>query len=248
MDVKLMIDARHLIPEGKRAASFPARNHPHPSTSRLAPSPGRQQIDTLMAAETPASFLRLFIAIPVPPSVRAEIGRAQSRLQRETRPGTVRWAPLDQFHITLKFLGDVSAENLAALQEILRPICASFAQLDLSARGIGFFPHTNQPRVIWAGAGDRQDHLSELHRQIDKATQPLAPTERPEKFTGHITLGRFKPGGHGGIPRLITAVSPLRDRHFGEWQASEVHLVQSQLASVRAEHLLLAAHPFRNGP
>ena len=201
-----------------------------------------------MAADTSASFVRLFIAIPVPPAVRAEIGRTQTRLQRESPPGTVRWAPLDQFHITLKFLGDVSSEHLAALQEILRPICARFAPLDLSARGIGFFPHANQPRVIWAGAADRQDRLQELHRQIDEATQPLAPTERPEKFTGHITLGRFKPGGHGGIPRLLAAVSTLRDRDFGNWQAGEVHLVQSQLTSVRAEHLLLAAYPFRNDP
>jgi 2'-5' RNA ligase len=243
-----MNDARHLIPEGKRAASFPARNHHPLFTSGLASNPGGQHIDSPMADETPASFVRLFIAIPVPPEVRGEIGRIQSRLQRETPPGTVRWAQLDQFHITLKFLGDVSSEHLAALQEILRPICASFAPMDLSARGIGFFPPTSRPRVIWAGVGDCQDHLPVLHRQIDEATRLFAPTERPEKFTGHITLGRFKPGGHGGIPRLLAAAATLRDRHFGDWQASEVQLIQSQLTSVRAEHLVLAVCPFRSDP
>ncbi len=219
---------------------------PAPGTiSKLADWRPEQHIGRHVAAENPTPFLRLFIAIPLPADVRQEIGRLQARLRRETPPGTVRWSPKDQFHITLKFLGDVPAEQLAALQQALAPICAAGRPLELSAHGIGFFPHASQPRVIWAGAGDHHHRLPELHRQIDEATRRFAPAERPEKFASHITLGRFKPGGHGGIPRLLEAAAALHDRHFGDWQASEVQLVQSQLTSVRAEHSVLAAFPFQ---
>jgi 2'-5' RNA ligase len=187
--------------------------------------------------------MRLFIAIAVPPVVRQEIGRVQYRLQRVAPPGTVRWAPPDQFHITLKFLGDVPAQHLAALEQSLAPVCAACQPLQISARGINFFPNAIRPRVIWTGADDIQKQLPELHRQIDGASRWLAPAERPEKFTGHITLGRLKPGGHGGIPRLLEAAAVFRNRWFGDWQAAEVQLVRSQLTATRAEHSAIAVFP-----
>ena len=196
-----------------------------------------------MATENPAPFLRLFLALAVPPEVRREIGRAQARLQRNSPPGTIRWAPLDQFHITLKFLGDVPAEHVTALQTSLGPVCAACPALQLSAEGIGFFPNARKPRVIWAGARDTGGRLGDLHGRIEEALRWLAPNELPEKFAGHITLGRLKPGGHAGIPKLIELARNLRERHFGEWRADQVELVRSELTPVRAEHTAMAAFP-----
>ena len=85
-----------------------------------------------------------------------------------------------------------------------------------------------------------QGQLSELHRQIDDALRWLAPAERPEKFTGHITLGRFKPGHHAAIPKLLELAAGLRDLHFGDWQAEAVEIVRSELTSTGAEHAVVA--------
>ncbi len=196
-----------------------------------------------VTADQPAPFLRLFLALAVPPAVREEIGRAQGRLQRHSPPGAIRWTRSDQFHVTLKFLGDVPAEQVAALEQCVAPICTARPALPLSARGIGFFPGTHQPRVIWAGAGDGRGQLSALHRQIDEALRWLAPAERPGKFTGHITLGRFKPGRHAAIPKLLELAAGYRDQHFGDWRAEAVELVRSELTSTGAEHTVMAAFP-----
>jgi 2'-5' RNA ligase len=190
-----------------------------------------------------SGFLRLFIAIAVPPEVRQEIGRAQGRLQRNAPRGAVRWARPEQFHITLKFLGDVPAEQVAALEKSTADVCADFPALALSAHGIGFFPSPKNPRVIWAGASDGGGRLSELHRQLDEALRWLAPAERAEKFTGHITLGRFKPGHHAAIPKLVELAADLRGRQFGDWQAREVEIVRSELRSDGAEHVTMATFP-----
>lgn len=198
-----------------------------------------------MASEAVPAFFRLFIAIPVPPEVRQEIGRAQGRLRRAAPPGTVRWTPADQFHVTLKFLGDVPVAQVAALQQAVAEVCGRQPALSLSARGIGFFPGVHKPRVVWAGADDGGGRLAELHRQLDAALYWLAPAEL--KFTGHITLGRFKPGRPLAVAPLLKVAAGYHARHFGDWLAREVEIVQSELTSLRAEHTPIAGFPLK-GP
>lgn len=193
-----------------------------------------------MTTDHPAAFLRLFIAIAVPPDVRQEIGRAQGQLRRSAPPGAIRWTRPEQFHVTLKFLGDVPSTQAAPLEAAVARVCAGVNVLRLSAHGVGFFPSAQKPRVVWAGVGDAGGRLAELHRRVDEAVRPFAPAERLERFTGHITLGRFKPGHHAGIPNLLERATVLQPRHFGDWLAGEVEIVRSDLTSAGATHTPLA--------
>jgi len=188
----------------------------------------------------PAPFLRLFVAITVPLEVRQEIGRALERLRRNSPPSAVRWARADQFHITLKFLGDIPAEQVAQVEQSVAAVCAGLSPIHISAKDVGFFPNRHKPRVIWVGAHDDGGRLVELHRQLDDALRWLTPAERIEKFTGHITLGRFKPGHHAAIPKLLEQAAHFANRDFGAWQAEEVELVRSKLTAIRAEHFTQA--------
>jgi hypothetical protein len=104
-----------------------------------------------MPDEPHAEFLRLFIALPVPAEVRAEIARAQVQLKCCLPPGVVRWVRAEQFHLTLKFLGDIHPTQLDALKKSVAEACAGLLPPALSAKGVGFFPHAQKPRVIWAG-------------------------------------------------------------------------------------------------
>jgi 2'-5' RNA ligase len=195
-----------------------------------------------MASDNPSpAFLRLFIAIAVPPDVQKEIGRAQGQLRRNSPPGAIRWTRPEQFHVTLKYLGDVPAGQVAALEKSAVEVCARFSALRLSANGIGFFPGAQRPRVIWAGVDEPGGQLAELHRQLDEVMQPFAPAEKPERFAGHITLGRFKPGWHAAIPKLQERATRLRQRHFGDWLAGEVEIVRSELTAAGAMHTPLVS-------
>ena len=191
---------------------------------------------------TPA-FLRLFLALAVPPDVRAKIGRAQGQLQRHAPPGAIRWARPEQFHVTLKFLGDVPAASVEALEKSAGETCAKFPPLQMSARGIGFFPNERRPRVIWASADEAAGRLAELYRQMEEALRWLAPADKPERFSGHITLGRFKPGRHGALEKLMKRAGMLRPLYFGDWQAGEVEIVRSELTSTGATHTTMATFP-----
>jgi 2'-5' RNA ligase len=196
-----------------------------------------------VASDHLSPFLRLFIAIAIPLEVRKEIGRAQGQLRRSSPPDAIRWTRPEQFHITLKFLGDVPAKQVEALKVSVSTVCAGFPALKLSAHGIGFFPSAHKPRVIWAGAEDDGGQLADLHRRMDQAVQPFAPTEVTDRFIGHITLGRFKPGHHAAIPKLLERATVLRRRHFGDWLAVEVQIVRSELTSTGAMHTPFASYP-----
>jgi 2'-5' RNA ligase len=191
---------------------------------------------------TPA-FLRLFIALAIPRNVQQEIGRVQSQLQRSSPRGAIRWTRPEQFHVTLKFLGDVPATQVEALKVSVSRVCAGLPAIQLSAHGIGFFPNIQRPRVVWAGAGDDEGQLAELHRQLDEAARPFAPAEKPERFTGHVTLGRFKPGHPAAIEKLLARAEIHRQRRFGDWEAGQVDIFRSELTSVGAMHSLLASFP-----
>lgn len=189
-----------------------------------------------MAAVDSPGFWRLFIALAVPSEVRKEIARAQEQLRRCAPPGAIRWTFAEQFHLTLKFLGDVTPDEAMALRAPLAKICDALPPARLFARGLGFFPHTRQPRVIWAGVNDAIGWLTELHQQIELAMRPYAPAENPEKFSAHITLGRVKPGRHGSLKLVWDRAWQLRDRAFGTWLAEEVVVYRSLLTSERAVH------------
>jgi len=115
--------------------------------------------------------------------------------------------------------------------------------MNLTAKGIGFFPNERKPRVLWGGANDGRGDLSELHRQLDSALEWLAPIERPGKFSAHITLGRFKPGHHGPMTKLMERVEHFRTRDFGAWPVEAIEIVRSELTSTGAEHSVMRTFP-----
>src|SRR5436853_393662 len=98
---------------------------------------------------------RLFIAMTVPDAVKAEIEKAQAEL-RAALPGVVRWTKRGQFHLTLRFLGNVPADRVELLTRAVRDVCAGFAALRLRAERIGCFPDLRFPRVIWAWVHDEK--------------------------------------------------------------------------------------------
>ena len=145
-----------------------------------------------MAEDSSTKKLRLFVAIPVPDAVREEMLRVQHELQPLAPRGVVRWTKPEQFHLTLRFLGDVSSDRVAGLQESVRAVCSGVPALHLRAQGVGFFPNARSPRVIWIGITDGENRLVDLQRKIEAAVQPFTAEQGGERFAGHVTLGRFK--------------------------------------------------------
>jgi 2'-5' RNA ligase len=187
----------------------------------------------------------LFIAIPIPEPVRDEIIRVQQELQPLVPRTVARWAKSDQFHLTLRFLGDVPADGAEDLKLSVGAVCRNVRPLSLRAEGVGFFPNPRSPRVIWAGINDGAARLLDLQRQIETAVDPFSPEPGEKNFTGHVTLGRLKNPRPADIRDLAAWAQSLEKRLFGEWTAHEIEIIRSELSPAGARYTSLAA--FRLG-
>ncbi len=125
---------------------------------------------------------RLFVSLELPPSVAQSLASLNPRL-----PG-VRWLTAEQFHLTLAFLGNVTAEAEERLRVELRAI--RFARFFLPLNGIGTFPAKGRPKVVWLGVGHGHPHLFQLHKRVTDAALAagIEPDLRP--WHPHFTLAR----------------------------------------------------------
>jgi RNA 2',3'-cyclic 3'-phosphodiesterase len=106
------------------------------------------------------SVVRAFIAIELPALAQETIDKQTARLQQTLGRDLVRWTPTHNIHITLKFLGDVAAAHIGFLKQMLTRELANHAGFDLQIGGLGSFPNSKRPRVLWLGLQEPRLHFS----------------------------------------------------------------------------------------
>ena len=200
-----------------------------------------------MADDSSTEKLRLFIAIPIPEPVRDEIIRVQQELQPLVPRNVARWTRPDQFHLTLRFLGDVPVAGLEKLKESVNTVCRTAQPLQLRAEGVGFFPNPRSPRVIWVGIDDREGRLGDLQKQIETVAGQFSSEPGEKNFTGHVTLGRLKNPRPADTRDLATRAQSLEKRLFGDWTALEIEIIRSELSPAGVRHTSLAAFQLGTG-
>ena len=152
----------------------------------------------------------------------------------------VKWARVENMHITLKFLGETDSSKLPAVQTALSAIRSS-QPVTLEFRGLGFFPNEKRAKVFWAGM-ETSSNLPTLAAEIDQAMHKLGFPLEDRPFTPHLTLARFQPPGLP--PRLSAAAQEFASREFGSLIAREFHLIESKLTPAGAEYTTLQSFPF----
>jgi 2'-5' RNA ligase len=180
---------------------------------------------------------RLFVAVAVPLQIRETIERGQAALRRELPGDLARWTKPEQFHLTLRFLGNVHAARVPELESKLREVCRPFSPMTLEAAGVGFFPEKRLPRVLWVGLQEQTQQISNLFHAIQEATRPFSSEPVEHDFHAHITLARIKRIKRREAEQLKQAAADLSGRVFGEWSAREVRLMRSQLSVAGAQHM-----------
>jgi 2'-5' RNA ligase len=183
---------------------------------------------------------RVFIALSLPEAIKDEIEKAQGELRRALPGDDVRWTKREQFHLTLRFLGNVSVNRTEALIRSVQEACKNYPAMRLCAERIGFFPHMRSPCVIWARVHDREEFLPKLQSAIQWAVRDFTTEAAEEKFTGHVTLGRAKNIRRPHAEILAKLAGGMNEKFFGEWTATEIEIIRSQLSSDGARHATLA--------
>lgn len=133
--------------------------------------------------------MRTFIAIPLPESIIEHTFDIRNKLDILTTD--VKWVEKENYHITLKFLGETNRDIINNIYVYLDMITKDMPIIKLKTSQISFFPNYKRPRVIWLGVDGELDKANNLGERIDYfLTEEGYAEERKRDF--HITLGRIK--------------------------------------------------------
>lgn len=175
---------------------------------------------------------RLFLSVNLPADVRKELARFQRKLVDLIKGNLV---PEEQMHITMKFLGNVTDEQV----EQLKTICAdaiSAPSFTAEVKGIGVFPSDDYIRVLWVGVGAGASSLASIRAALDARLDPLGFGDDKD-FHAHITLARVKKVIHRDALRQL--IKNNKETDFGKFRVEKVNLMQSELSREGAKHIKL---------
>lgn len=143
-------------------------------------------------------MLRLFAGLSIPDHI------AQQLLLLQTNLPKARWRPRENFHITLKFYGEVEHDTAVRLHEALSAI--RFEQFQVSLKGAGWFGG-KKPQSVWVGVAPSEP-LNTLHLACSKAARIAGLSLEQQRYTPHVTLAycRTTP-----IDPVVKWITPLTD-------------------------------------
>ena len=184
--------------------------------------------------------IRAFLAIEPPEDILQAMSRLQEKLKREIS-GRISWTKPQGQHLTLKFFGDISTEDVNNICTALQTRIALGSSLNLKIEKLGVFPDARRPRVLWCGFAGDVEKLSVLQKQMDSDFTGIGFLKEDRPFRAHLTLGRIKE------PHGLTGVSEAMVKYHafvtGEFTCKELVLFQSKLSPQGAVYTKLAEFP-----
>jgi 2'-5' RNA ligase len=181
-------------------------------------------------------IIRAFIAIELPEIIQQAIIKQTARLRQNISGELIRWTPVKNIHLTLKFLGDVPANHLDFVKQSLTQTAKTSMPFDLQVGSLGSFPNAKQPRVLWVGV-HAPPALNTLQQNIDIAMDRLGYKKEDRLFSPHLTLGRVRPGiAPADSVKIRDALQSIQLGNIGTASVNSVHLIKSDLNPTGPEY------------
>ena len=155
--------------------------------------------------------MRLFVALDMPWSVREQL----AALSGVGIPGA-RWVPPENYHLTLRFIGDIPGHVARDVDGALLAIRARGFALTLT--GMGTFAKGGISNALWVGV-ERTPSLDHLRNKIETALQRCGLEPERRKFQPHVTLARLDNPAEGKVAAFVQAhnlfrTEPIPVEHF----------------------------------
>jgi 2'-5' RNA ligase len=168
--------------------------------------------------------MRLFTGIALAPGVQGNL----ARVLNELRPlASLNWSPVENLHITSKFIGAWPEERLPELQRALEGMSPRGC-FEVTIARFGYFPNPHHPRTLFAGVQsasiEGKPALAEVAKQLDDTLAPLGVAREDRAYSPHLTLARIQ---HENIRALREHIAKMTNFDFGTFQVSEFHLYVS---------------------
>jgi RNA 2',3'-cyclic 3'-phosphodiesterase len=207
----------------------------HPSSLILHPSSLIPHPSSLIPHLSP---WRVFCAIEFPTAVslRASAHIKQLRVQFPDSPAS--WNRDGNFHLTVKFIGEIPKTNVARLS-LAAERAANLSSFNLIVAGAGSFPSKGPPKVLWLGIDDASGQLDRLHAHLAEECAREGFGKEERAFHPHLTIARLRRHAEArelanlhkelGFPAIVVPVS-------------ELLVIRSELGSEGSKYTTISRH------
>ena len=162
----------------------------------------------------------MFVALAPPDDAKDELaGALQSAYEQHPH---LRWNRIEDWHITLAFLGELPVTAVPILRPVLAQLAASRPPLRLGLNGGGHFDE----RLLWSGIEGELEGLHLLADEVGTLVRASGVAFQGRTLRPHLTLARARRGQQAGI---LSAAAGLADFVGRPWQAERLHLVGSNI-------------------
>ena len=179
--------------------------------------------------------MRCFVAVNIEDSLKKEIGSAISGLT--SGRWDVKWVPVENLHITLKFLGDAADDAVQEIKDHLAAISERHGPFEVKLHGVGVFPDRRRPRVVWIDLPN-PDKLKTLQEEVEHSLVSIGFDKEDRSFSPHLTIGRIR--ALGDRDAFIGTIETLRDRDFGNIGVNKISFMKSDLKPTGAQYSIVA--------
>jgi len=164
--------------------------------------------------------MRLFTAIDIPAEVQRNLHGLLDRLRPTAK---IAWSTVEKLHVTTKFIGEWPEHRLEEMKGTLQKVCSPGA-IEITVRGLGWFPDARSPRVFWAGV-ESGPELAMLAHATGSAVEKIGVPVEERKYSPHLTLARIRE--RVPLNALRSAVEALPSVDFGSFHVPSVYLYLS---------------------
>lgn len=188
---------------------------------------------------TESPLIRSFFAVKINPQAKKILTNIQNQLKQSG--ADVKWVNPNQFHFTLKFLGENTPDRTHLAAQTVHPIFKTTQSFTTFIDCIGSFPSPERPQIIWVGLNDADQHLQNISANIEKSLEAVGFPRETRTFQPHLTLGRVKSGKQ--IGKLRDCLFKLKIVEKIIIEVNEVIHYQSTLTPSGPIYTILQTYP-----
>lgn len=182
---------------------------------------------------------RIFCAVELPDSVRAELKEHIRQLREAVPDVTASWTRVENIHLTLKFFGNVGIDRIAKISPAVERAIKKFPPFLIGIGKTGVFPKPSRAQVLWIGVNDPSGKLSELQRQLENECAKEGFEKEDRAYRPHLTIARLRrPEG----ARLLADAHLNMEFEPAEITVSELIVFRSELSSKGSKYTALSRH------
>ena len=156
-----------------------------------------------------SQYFRTFIALPL--HVDTEFIRARNELVTSLGVERISWTNPDQYHVTLRFIGDTGLDDVKKIGNALHAGIHIPERIRLNLTDLSTFGPRKKPRVIWVGF-EETSFFGSVKKDVDAVLEQCGIPANEQPFRAHLTLGRVR--SLGNLQEYYHVLEEMKHRFF----------------------------------